>query len=116
MKSIVIFVIFIVNFCRIGCMPIEYSNEISDASEVEDLTSTPLNISDQHTSVNIKKIHVNSSRMTIPADVEYIKPTTMSQPQSALPAVGSIFELIFAVSSTESKKQKKCIMHSNFLN
>lgn len=112
MKSIAIFVFFIINCCAIRCMPIETSNEIFEASETEDLTSTPLKTSDQHTFVNIKKTQVNSSRMTIPDDVEWIKPTTKSQPQSALPTVGSIFELIFAVSFPESKNHKKIFIKS----
>lgn len=88
MNSMVIFVVFLINWCLIECKPI---NNEAESFETEDLLST------SNTSGN----NMNSPRMTIsssmPDEVELIQPTVMHQQQTFRPAVDSIFELIFAV-------------------
>lgn len=69
-------------------------------SEIEDLTSTTVKNNKQMASVVVNH-RENSSQMTLPNDVEWIRSTTQrNQHQVIVPAVGSIFELIFAVSFT----------------
>lgn len=69
-------------------------------SEIEDLTSTTVKNNKQIASVFVNH-RKNSSRMTLPNNVEWIRTTTQPlEQQVVVPAVGSIFELIFAVSFT----------------
>lgn len=69
-------------------------------SEIEDLTSTTVKNYKQIANVVVND-RENSSRITLPNDVEWIRTTTQrNQQQVVVPAVGSIFELIFAVCFT----------------
>lgn len=98
MKSLWILVIFLFNRCLIGCLPIEYSNQISDESEIDDLTATTVKSTRKYASVSMDYFQGNASQMTLPDDVEWVKSTAANQQQIAIPVGGSIIELILAVS------------------
>lgn len=66
------------------------------SSEIEEFSSTVNRTNEEMDSV--LNNFGNGSRMTLPSDVEWIRPTpTQNQQQIIIPAINSIFELIFAV-------------------
>lgn len=115
MQTMLILTIFMINRCLIDCLPIEYSNEITDASEIDDLTATKVTSTRQYASVHVDHVQGNASRINLPDDVEWIRATAVSQQQSAFPVVGSIFELIFAVSYLEYEVNQFCYRIQNLI-
>lgn len=100
MKSIVVLVLLVNTL--LDCKPIEseFESEL-EASEVKHLLSTNFtNCKDdkEHCVSDSESGRKNTSRMTVPDDVELIYPSKKPAQQSAFPGVGSIFDLIFAVS------------------
>lgn len=90
MMKIILVLIFIIK-TSIDCKAIANVRD----TEIDDLTTVT---SKKHI-VNVAHNRGNSSRMTLPNDVEWIRTTTTrNQEQVVIPAVDSIFELIFAVS------------------
>ncbi|XP_031636868.1 uncharacterized protein LOC116349524 [Contarinia nasturtii] len=91
MKTIVI--LFVLLNSLVDCKPIEHttkSSSLLNAAEVNHSGKSGINIQTR-----------NAARMSLPNDVEWIQPTTVSNQQQVLPnmtsAVGSLFELILAI-------------------
>lgn len=98
MHTILVFIILMK--ISIDCKPIASVQN----SEIESLTLTTSKVA-----ASVTNNQKNPSRITLPNDVELIETTTKrNQQQIVIPAVDSIFELIFAVSFIIYQLKSNC--------